>query len=41
MKRVNKGSFALIALLAVAPAAAQEVTGELGSPSATTSINGQ
>jgi arylsulfatase A-like enzyme len=30
-----------LALLAVAPAAAQQVTGELGSPSATTTINGQ
>src|ERR1700751_2850314 len=41
MKRVIKGSFALIALLAVTPVTAQQVTGELGSPSATTTISGK
>jgi arylsulfatase A-like enzyme len=41
MKRVIKGSLPLIALLGVAPLAAQVVTGDLGSPSATTTINGQ
>jgi arylsulfatase A-like enzyme len=41
MKRVVRGTFPLIALLAVAPATAQQVTGDLGSPSATTSISGQ
>ena len=41
MNRVVKGIVPLIALLAAAPLAAQVVTGELGSPSATTTINGQ
>src|SRR6185436_14992705 len=35
-----EGSIALLALLAVAPAGAQVVTGELGSASATTTIQG-
>ncbi len=34
-------TFLLAATLAVAPAAAQQVTGELGSPSATTTISGK
>ncbi len=41
MRRVIDGSLALIALLAVTPVAAQQVTGELGSPSATTTIDGR
>ena len=41
MKRVIEGSFALIALLAVTPVTAQQVTGVLGSPSATTTIDGK
>jgi arylsulfatase A-like enzyme len=40
MKRVVRGSLSLIALLVVAPLAAQVVTGDLGSPSATTTIQG-
>src|SRR3989442_3695210 len=34
-------AFLAAAMLAVAPAAAQQVTGELGSPSATTTIDGK
>ncbi|HME71683.1 MAG TPA: hypothetical protein VKM54_17700, partial [Myxococcota bacterium] len=34
-------AFLLAATLAVAPAAAQQVTGELGSPSATTTLDGK
>jgi arylsulfatase len=40
MKRVLGGFLPLIALLAVTPLAAQVVTGDLGSPSATTTIQG-
>src|SRR5512139_1542751 len=36
-----KAAFLLFALSAAGPAAAQQVTGTLGSPSATTSISGQ
>ena len=41
MKRSVKRSLPLLALLAALPVAAQQVTGELGSPSATTTITGQ
>jgi arylsulfatase A-like enzyme len=41
MSRVVMGSLTLLALMAVAPVAAQQVTGQLGSPSATTTIDGK
>jgi arylsulfatase A-like enzyme len=41
MKQVVRLMFPLVSLLVALPATAQQVTGELGSPSATTTINGQ
>jgi len=40
MERVSKKALALAVLLAAAPLAAQQVTGQLGSPSSTTTIQG-